>query len=223
MRDLQHNGISFVSTICLRHFCLSLTPNIDVPPCWRGNCHFDKNFFPWISLFKILHFSNPKEIARIEKRAQGIGARPFSLVGIIYPTAAVAGLRFDIYKVNFLECLTLWLFLQKIYVYVYVKTVVYTITLPNYSQWIQPRVSFNSFERFHMHQMWIDWGAMFRTCLSPLVAQIFQSQSNSCQFVGATLIWQLLLLALQPLTSNNRKGNQALNCQNWNLPQNCDL
>lgn len=111
LRDLQHNGISFVSTICLRHFCLSLTPNIDVPPCWRGNCpFFDNNFVPWISLFKILHFSNPKEIARIEKRAQGIGARPFSLVGIIYPTAPVAGLRFDTYKVNSLECLTLWMF-----------------------------------------------------------------------------------------------------------------
>ena len=48
LRDLQHNGISFVSTICLRHFCLSLTPNIDVPPCWRGNCPFF-----WQQLFSL--------------------------------------------------------------------------------------------------------------------------------------------------------------------------
>ena len=132
-------------------------------------------FLEYISLQSFTFFSNPKEIARIEKRAQGIGARPFSLVGIIYPTAAVAGLRFDIYKVNSLECLTLWLFFRKKYFQNALNMV------PALLGCLCILLKDSECTKCGLIE------TIFLMYLSLLVAQMFQSQSNSCQFVGATL------------------------------------
>ena len=80
LRDLQHNGISFVSTICLRHFCLSLTPNIDVPPCWRGNCPF----FLTTTLF-LEYLSSKFYISQTQKRLRGLKREPKGLVLVHFP------------------------------------------------------------------------------------------------------------------------------------------
>ena len=97
----------------------------------------------------------------------------------------------------------------------------YTTTLPKWSQYGSSiaLVSLHSFERFQMYQMKIDWDNIYYVSVTSSCSNV----SNSEQFVSIcgrnSNLATITLLAPQPLTSNNRKGNQALNCQNWNLPQ----
>ena len=97
----------------------------------------------------------------------------------------------------------------------------YTTILPKWSQYGSSiaLVSLHSFERFQMYQMKIDWDNIYYVSVTSSCSNV----SNSEQFVSIcgrnSNLATITLLAPQPLTSNNRKGNQALNCQNWNLPQ----
>ena len=97
----------------------------------------------------------------------------------------------------------------------------YTTTLPKWSQYGSSiaLVSLHSFERFQTYQMKIDWDNIYYVSVTSSRSNV----SNSEQFVSIcgrnSNLATITLLAPQPLTSNNRKGNQPLNCQNWNLPQ----